>query len=80
VSKVDEIAARTQRRVRRLDDRTLLGWLEAALSGMCRHLDEYRKTDEVAHLGEIMIADTSVAVVLAELEIRHQARKQEGLA
>jgi hypothetical protein len=76
----DELAARTKRRIANLSDREEMEWLDAALSGVQRHLDEYRKTGEVAHLGEMIIAETPIAAVLDDMVKRHEARRQEGLA
>lgn len=75
----DELAARTKRRIGNLNDRELRAWLDTALSGMQRHLDEYTRTDEVAHLGEMLIASTPIAAVLDDMLKRHEARRQEGL-
>lgn len=74
------MASRIKRRIGNLNDRELQAWLDAALSGMQRHLDEYMRTDEVAHLGEMLIAETPVAAVIADMVTRHEARRQEGLA
>jgi hypothetical protein len=46
---------------------------------MQRHLDMYRKTEEPAHLGEILLANYQLQLVVDELNERHEARRQEGL-
>lgn len=70
---------RAQKRVKRLGDRELLDWMDVALPGMQRHLDEYRTTRDPAHLGEIGIAEMTFTAVLGELMERHLAAAEEGL-
>jgi hypothetical protein len=74
-----EVVDRAQRRVKKLGDRELADWAEAAIPGMQRHLDLYRKTEEPAHLGEILLANYQLQLVVDELNERHEARRQEGL-
>lgn len=75
---MEDQAARAAKRVRKMSDHSLLDWLEGALTGMYHHLDEYRKSEEVAHIGEMMIADVTLGAVLTEIRLRHEARRQEG--
>jgi hypothetical protein len=74
----EERAARTKRRIAGLSDREEMEWLDAALSGMQHHLDEYRRSGELAHLGEMVIASTPIGAVLDDMVKRHEARRQEG--
>lgn len=75
----DDGAERAKRRVAKMSERELLDWLDGALMGMAHHLDEYRRSGEIAHLGEMAIGDMSVGVVLTELIRCAQAKQEEGL-
>lgn len=56
-----------QRRVAGMSERQMLDWLGVAISGMHRHLDAYSRTGNRDHLGELMMAETTMALVLTEL-------------
>lgn len=76
----EETVARARRRIARMGDAELLSWADAAIPGMQRHLEEYRRTGDEAHLIELGIADMQFSLVLTELTDRHAARRDEGLA
>lgn len=61
---------RAQRRVEGMSDGELLGWLESAIPGMQRHLEQYQRTRIPDHLGELAIAEMSANVVITELMSR----------
>jgi hypothetical protein len=75
----EEGMERAMRRVRKVGDADLEAWLDVALPGLMRQWDEYKRTREVAHLGEMIIAETTLSAALPELYSRQQARIQEGL-
>jgi hypothetical protein len=60
-------AERLQRRVAGMSERQMLDWIGHAISGMYRHLDAYERTSNRDHLGELMMAETQMALVLTEL-------------
>jgi hypothetical protein len=70
---------RARRRVKRVGDADLEAWLDVALPGLMRQWDEFKRTREVAHLGEMIIGETTLAAALPELYDRYQAKIQEGL-
>lgn len=74
-----ETIDRARRRVTRLSDRELLDWAEAALPGMMRHLDAYRRTDDDAHLMELGFAEMQFNFVLTQLLDNRAAKRGEGL-
>jgi hypothetical protein len=59
--------ARAQARVKTMTPESLISWLDAALPGMMHHFDDYRRTGEVAHLGEMAMAHMNAGVVIDEL-------------
>lgn len=67
----EETVSRARARVGRLGEHELLDWADAALPGMMRHLDLYRKTGDTAHLGELALAEMQLNLVLAELLARN---------
>lgn len=70
---------RTKRRVAKMREPDLLDWAEAALPGMMRHLESYRRSGDVAHLMELGFSEMQFAIVLNELMDDHGARAEEGL-
>jgi hypothetical protein len=66
-----------ERRVRDLSDSQLLQWLGVAIPGMQRHLEAYENTGVIDHLGELLIAETSAGMVVAELVRRNFPSAQE---
>lgn len=64
---------RAHKRIERLSKADLMAWLEVAIPGMERHLEMYRRTGDVAHLGELALAEMTVNLVVSEL------MKKEGM-
>jgi hypothetical protein len=62
--------AKIQRRVHGMTDGELISWLEAAIPGMQRHLEQYVKTKNLDHLGELGIAEMTANMVVTELMVR----------
>jgi hypothetical protein len=60
-------AERLQKRLAGMSERQMLDWLGVAISGMHRHLDAYERSGDRDHLGELMMAETTMALVLTEL-------------
>lgn len=58
---------RAKRRIAKMSRTELIDWFEAAIGGMQRHMEEYRRTRDEAHLGELEIAETNMCLVLFEL-------------
>jgi hypothetical protein len=72
----EEMAARMARRVQRMDSSALLEWADLATSGMQRQLDDFRKSPDESHLGEINVALLGMGAVVDELALRmRQARE-----
>ena len=63
----EEGIARVRKRVQNMSESQMLDWLEPALSGMMRHLDEYRRTNDVQHLAEVAMANTTAWVLLDKM-------------
>ena len=61
---------RIQRRIEGMSEGELVSWLEAALPGMQRHLEQYQRTKNADHLGELAIAEMTANVVITELMSR----------
>lgn len=74
-----ETIERTQRRVRKMSERELLAWAEVAIPGIQRHLDYYTRTNDAAHLMEMSFAEMQLNLVVTELMLKHDARREEGL-
>lgn len=70
---------RTRKRVAKLRDAELLDWAEAALPGMMRQLDAYRRSDDDAHLMELGFAEMQFNLALSQLIENHLARRDECL-
>lgn len=67
---------RIRRRLASLDKAGMLVWADAAVSGMMRHLDDFRRTADEQHLGEISLAAAILGLMVDELaERERQARK-----
>lgn len=62
--------AKIQRRVHGMSDGDLLTWLDAAIPGMQRHLEQYIRTRNLDHLGELAIAEMTANMVVTELMVR----------
>ena len=75
LSDPEAFAVRAQKRVQGLSEARLLDWLEAALPGMQRHFDMYRRTGEIAHFGELTLAHMNAGVVIDELLERYNKRE-----
>jgi hypothetical protein len=58
---------KVQKRVQAMSEGDLLDWLEVAIPGMQRHLEAYRRTRNIDHLGELVIAETTANIVVTEL-------------
>jgi hypothetical protein len=69
----EEGMQRAHKRIERLSKADLMAWLEVAIPGMERHLEMYRRTGDVAHLGELALAEMTVNLVVSEL------MKKEGM-
>lgn len=67
LSNAEEAMVRAQKRVKDMSSARLLDWMDAALPGMHRHYDSYRRTGDPAHLAELALAHMNVGVVLDEL-------------
>lgn len=67
-----EALARAQKRVKDMSTARLMEWMDAALPGLHRHYDMYRRTGDQAHLAEMTLAHMNVGVVLDELMARAQ--------
>lgn len=63
----EEMLARIQKRVRMMPPDDLLSWADTAASGMQRHLDDFRRTGDTAHLAEIRLAAVSMDAVVERL-------------
>lgn len=61
---------RIQRRVSGMSESQMLEWLEAAIPGMQRHLEQYQRTKKKDHLGELAIAEMTANLVITELMSR----------
>jgi hypothetical protein len=70
---------RAMKRVKMVSDGDLEAWMDVALPGLMRQWDDFKRSREVAHLGEMIIAETTLAAALPEMYDRYQARIQEGL-
>lgn len=75
----EETIERTRKRIAKMSPRDLVSWAEVAIFGMQRHLDEYRRSDDEAHLMELAFAEMQFNLVVTELVAEKQARKDEGL-
>lgn len=73
----EETIARAKRRVQRMQETDLLSWAEVAIPGMMRHLEQYQKTDDVAHLTELAFAEMQMNLVVTELMTKRAARDEE---
>jgi hypothetical protein len=62
-----------------MTDGNLLTWLEAAIPGMQRHLEQYIKTRNVDHLGELAIAEMTANMVITELMVRKFPREDAAV-
>jgi hypothetical protein len=69
----EEGMRRAYKRIEQLSKADLMAWLEVAIPGMERHLEMYRRTGDVAHLGELALAEMTVNLVVSEL------MKKEGI-
>lgn len=58
---------RASKRIRQLSKTDLMAWLDVAIPGMERHLEMYRRSGDVAHLGELALAEMTVSMVVSEL-------------
>lgn len=61
---------RVQRRVEAMSEGEMLTWLESAIPGMQRHLEQYQQTKNKDHLGELAIAEMTANFVITELMAR----------
>lgn len=66
----EELARRLRKRVEGMDTNSLRMWADAAVMGMQRHMDEFFRTPDEAHLAEISLACTSMHAVVDELQVR----------
>jgi hypothetical protein len=66
-----------RKRVKMMSRRELVDWLDMALSGAQRHLDDYRRTGDTASLGEINIGLTAINLVVDELVLHAEAEAEE---
>jgi hypothetical protein len=64
---------RAQKRIEGLSKADLMAWMEVAIPGMERHLEMYRRTGDVSHLGELALAEMTLNLVVSEL------MKKEGI-
>lgn len=60
-----------------MSDGQLIAWLEAAIPGMQRHLEQYISTRKLDHLGELAIAEQTANLVITELLMRKFPRDVE---
>lgn len=67
-----------QKRVQNMSEGDLLDWLEVAIPGMQRHLEQYRKTRNPDHLGELIIAETTANIVVTELMEKMQKKLRDA--
>lgn len=78
-SQVNETTVeRAKRRIARMSRAELLDWADTAIAGMQRHLEEYRRTRDEAHMGELEIAETNLCLVLFELMDRQKQARDPG--
>jgi hypothetical protein len=75
----DKGLERAQARIRRMSSNDLLDWLDVALSGMMRHLENYRRSGDFAHLAELGLAEMTVNMVMSELTDRSLAEEVSRL-
>lgn len=66
---------RIKKRIASLNTSELLDWANLAVSGMMRHLDDFRRSPDEAHLGEVSLAAVTMGFVCDELAERTRARK-----
>lgn len=59
--------ARARKRISKMSSGDLLDWLDIALAGMMRHLDDYRRSGDFAHLAEVGLAESTINMVVSEL-------------
>jgi hypothetical protein len=69
---------RIERRVQGMTEGELLAWLEVAIPGMQRHLEQYQRTRNPDHLGELAIAEMTAGVVVTTLMTRKFPAAVEG--
>lgn len=72
------MAARIKRRVEGSDSASLLQWLDMAASGVQRHLDDFRREPDEAHLAEIKLAALTMDAVADELGVRVRQMNQQS--
>lgn len=58
---------KVKRRISKLSTSELMDWADVAASGIMRHLDDFRRTPDEAHLGEISLAAATMGYVVDEL-------------
>lgn len=66
----EEVLNRARRRVRMMSSEDLRLWSDNAVSGMQRQFDDFWKSPDDAHLGEINVALISLGAVVDELAAR----------
>lgn len=68
---------RIQARVARINTDDLMLWADAAAAGMMRHLDDFRRSRDEAHLGEVSLAALSMGYVVDELASRVRKEREQ---
>jgi hypothetical protein len=68
----EETLARVAKRVMMMDSSALMEWADLAAAGMQRQLDDFRRSPDESHLGEIQVALIGMGAVVDELGIRLQ--------
>lgn len=74
---LEETVNRAKKRLRTMQDREILDWSDAAISGIMQHLEKFRRTREEAHLLEALEANTVMGVAISELIISERAKREE---
>jgi hypothetical protein len=67
---------RIRRRIASLSTPELLDWANLAVSGMMRHLDDFRRSPDEAHLAEVKLAAVTLDYVVDDLAERHRKARE----
>jgi hypothetical protein len=70
---------RARARIHKMPANDLLDWLDIALSGMMRHLENYRRSGDFAHLAELGLAESTANMVVSELTDRNLEDDRHGV-
>ena len=61
---------RIKRRIASLSTPELMDWANLAVSGMMKHLDDFRRSPDETHLGEVSLAAVTLGYVVDDLAER----------